>query len=163
MRQSHQMVSESTNLWRICPWKALIRPTFEMPLDPPSRLLRKPSVDGVLDQVRRFLCRTPAKGVPDLPQMVLKQTPVKEPTGSRGEVLEVAWHAFETKPLSSNISGQVLAYLWKWSSQFCNPAQSYDLKLSCSITDLITDRIFITVCHQDWYLIAITSNVLCLF
>ena len=61
-----------------------------MPRDPPPRLLRKPSVDGAVDQVRRFLCRTPAKGVPDLPQMVLKQTPVKESTGSRGEVLEVA-------------------------------------------------------------------------
>lgn len=159
MRKSHQMVSESTNLWRICPWKALIRPTFEMPLDPPSRLLRKPSVDGALDQVRRFLCRTPAKGVPDLPPMVLKQTPAKEPTGSRGEVLEVAWHAFETKPLSSNISGQVLAYLWKWSSQFCTILWFEDEPFNHRSSY-----------RQDFYnrmssrlVFAITSNVLCLF
>ena len=159
MRQSHQMVSESTNLWRICPWKALIRPPYEMPLDPPPRLLRNPSVEGALDQVRRFLCRTPAKGVPDRPLMVLKQTPAKEPNGSREEVLEVAWHAFETKPLSSNISGQVLAYLWKWSSQFCTILWFEDEPFNHRSSY-----------RQDFYnrmssglVFAITSNVLCLF
>ena len=96
-----------TNLCRSCPWKALTRPPYEMPLDPSFKVLRNPSAVEAFDQVLRLCGRAPVK---DLPAGRI--------IWSKAQFLEVAsWDTFETNPFSSNISGQALAYLWKRSPQ----------------------------------------------
>ena len=86
----------SINLWRSCPWKALTRPPYEMPLDPSFKVLRNPSAVEAFDQVLRLCGRAPVK---DLPAGWI--------TWSKEQFLEVAsWDTFEINPFSSNISGQ---------------------------------------------------------